>query len=66
MTAALVILIVSLAVLAVAGLIAANLPASPAPAPAPQPEARLCSCTDGGRNQAVIGCPHCRGEGWVR
>ncbi|WP_043801896.1 hypothetical protein [Deinococcus gobiensis] len=28
--------------------------------------ARLCSCTDGGRNQPLASCPHCRGEGWVR
>ena len=35
---------------------------------APQPEARprLCRCTDGGRNQPLAACPHCRGEGWVR
>ncbi|WP_198297482.1 hypothetical protein [Deinococcus sp. DB0503] len=27
---------------------------------------RACGCTDGGRNQALIACPHCRGEGVVR
>ncbi|MBB5364029.1 hypothetical protein [Deinococcus humi] len=26
---------------------------------------RLCDCTDGGRNQPLINCPHCRGEGTV-
>lgn len=25
----------------------------------------LCDCTDGGRNQPLITCPHCRGGGTV-
>lgn len=53
-----------------AGVLAAlcvlSTPAPEAPVPVATPQPRLCSCTDGGRNQAVIGCPHCRGEGWVR
>ncbi|GGO22051.1 hypothetical protein [Deinococcus humi] len=26
---------------------------------------RLCDCTNGRRNQPLINCPHCRGEGTV-
>lgn len=34
--------------------------------PAPHPDARLCHCTDSGRQQPRIKCPTCRGTGWVR
>lgn len=30
-----------------------------------QPQPTLCSCTDGGRNQPLMNCPECRGEGRV-
>ena len=43
-----------------------NTAGSAAALTAPQPGARLCRCTDGGRNQPLAACPHCRGEGWVR
>ncbi|WP_339098245.1 hypothetical protein WDJ50_18450 (plasmid) [Deinococcus sp. VB142] len=47
-------------------------PQQPAPrpllviGPPPHPSARLCACTDGGRQQPQIRCTVCRGTGWVR
>lgn len=41
---------------------------APVPASAEQPvqpQPTLCSCTDGGRNQPLMNCPECRGEGRV-
>lgn len=32
---------------------------------AEQPAPTLCDCTDSGRNSPLIGCPACRGEGWI-